>query len=188
MRGARWLIIILVPCFGIIPAYAGSTCWSRFLRRWSWDHPRVCGEHALEKNLVYAQLGSSPRMRGAHDVDHLTCVRVGIIPAYAGSTVRNSDDFDSSWDHPRVCGEHDGTITDIPLSEGSSPRMRGAPVLREAGQRKDGIIPAYAGSTYNGRSAHLQCRDHPRVCGEHVLFLSQVLKLMGSSPRMRGAR
>ena len=45
MRGTPGGVILPVLGFGIIPAYAGNT-----QRRWSnpcfsWDHPRVCGEH-----------------------------------------------------------------------------------------------------------------------------------------------
>ena len=50
---------------GIIPAYAGSTerLWTQL--NMLGDHPRVCGEHGLAGELVLAEQGSSPRMRGA---------------------------------------------------------------------------------------------------------------------------
>ena len=35
----------------------------------------------------------------------------------------------------------------------------------------DGIIPAYAGSTYQTRTTHPVAWDHPRVCGEHLFRL-----------------
>ena len=49
-----------------------------------------------------------------------------------------------------------------------------------------GIIPAYAGNT--GDSYHWQrrIRDHPRVCGEHMLLYENRPSGTGSSPRMRG--
>ena len=31
-------------------------------------------------------------------------------------------------------------------------------------------------------------RDHPRVCGEHLVFAAVALSTVGSSPRMRGTR
>ena len=51
-----------------------------------------------------------------------------------------------------------------------------------------GIIPAYAGNTFRGLTMNCVRRDHPRVCGEHVV--SDVLFAVdsGSSPRMRGTR
>ena len=65
----------------------------------------------------------------------LTAEEYGIIPAYAGSTLRPLDPGNSTRDHPRVCGEHSTFAVCICLQKGSSPRMRGAlkalPVLRE---------------------------------------------------------
>ena len=66
--------------------------------------------------------------------------------------------------------------------------MRGA---RHDGAPDEGapwIIPAYAGSTYT-QPAHLgSSPDHPRVCGEHSESIIRDALLVGSSPRMRGAR
>ena len=106
-------------------------------------------------------------MQGAHALLHLLCVMLGIIPAYAGSTRRRYRKPRWSRDHPRVCGEHIA-VTVIPVYlEGSSPRMRGAPVHVEVRQRTDGIIPAYAGSTFMAIPIGRLLWDHPRVCGEH---------------------
>ena len=52
---------------GIIPACAGSTCWSRSTSRTVRDHPRMCGEH--------------------FDAGDLEVHVGGIIPACAGSTM-----------------------------------------------------------------------------------------------------
>ena len=127
MRGALPETIVGTTLRGIIPAYAGSTSspsWTPQVRR---DHPRVCGEHSDITADVSGELGSSPRMRGAHRERPDRLAAAGIIPAYAGSTfTRFSAQLTSS---------------------GSSPRMRGAP--REPAWRRTpgGIIPAYAGST-----------------------------------------
>ena len=50
------------------------------------------------------------------------------------------------------------------------------------------IIPAYAGSTKRRSAPILSGRDHPRVCGEHVVVGRSMRSARGSSPRMRGAR
>ena len=71
---------------------------------------------------------------------------------------------------------------------GSSPRMRGALVVGAVSERHAGIIPAYAGSTDSARIPSPARQDHPRVCGEHLAALGDSVSLMGSSPRMRGAR
>ena len=71
---------------------------------------------------------------------------------------------------------------------GSSPRMRGAPRVDHVGRSDAGIIPADAGSTTLLNTALQLRKDHPRGCGEHRLFMRDVVDAKGSSPRIRGAR
>ena len=109
-------------------------------------------------------------------------------------------------DHPRVCGEHRlGAHHPVPRP-GSSPRVRGTPAH---GNRAIGgcrIIPACAGNTawpavsrgrFMGSSPRVRgtrnlffrlffSRDHPRVCGEHEMALTDEDIMRGSSPRVRG--
>ncbi len=91
---------------GIIPACAGST-WSMAIgTAWDGDHPRMCGEHRISVNTVSSSAGSSPHVRGAHNiVGHLIHI-TGIIPACAGSTARDTSKIAVFRDHPRMCGEH----------------------------------------------------------------------------------
>ena len=69
--------------------------------------------------------GSSPRMRGTHGEDNVKDEGGGIIPAYAGNTVRRMKAVAARGDHPRVCGEHDRSMPIVTNPMGSSPRMRG---------------------------------------------------------------
>ena len=171
MRGAPSPWRRLVNSTGIIPAYAGSTRSSRKAGGRCWDHPRVCGEHALDGEAREDLLGSSPRMRGAPTISRRTSSRVGIIPAYAGSTVCAACRARRPRDHPRVCGEHQIERTHIFAETGSSPRMRGAQgaLANLAGNVR--IIPAYAGSTWCRPRCGSRRGDHPRVCGEHLRLL-----------------
>ncbi len=133
-------------------------------------------------------LGSSPRMRGAQTDKTLFCRHIGIIPAYAGSTSCNERHRYCGRDHPRVCGEHDWVMDNVTNAQGSSPRMRGAQAKFDMEIAKDGIIPAYAGSTRHHCRNRQEPRDHPRVCGEHTWLAIPTQSSPGSSPRMRGAR
>ena len=72
-----------------------------------------------------------------------------------------------SWDHPRVCGEHEDGKDEPTLYTGSSPRVRGALPAVAHHHPSRGIIPACAGSTEDLAHQGLQVWDHPRVCGEH---------------------
>ena len=173
--------------YGIIPAYAGSTRHGQRYSSQGWDHPRVCGEHFLEILVNADNTGSSPRMRGAHDPSGMLIRRVGIIPAYAGSTKKLQRNLLMIWDHPRVCGEHAVRWPLPGIAAGSSPRMRGAHVELFVRSLVLGIIPAYAGSTCWSPSWCRRGWDHPRVCGEHNTAVTAMCGVSGSSPRMRGA-
>ena len=111
---------------GIIPACAGSTAtkpWCKCLDR---DHPRMCGEHPLGECIAYAPQGSSPHVRGAHNLTVDSVQNIGIIPACAGSTMVTAAAHPRCRDHPRMCGEHDRGQRVARFSAGSSPHVRGA--------------------------------------------------------------
>ena len=111
---------------GIIPACAGSShrrCNQRGMAR---DHPRVCGEQLTVAVTVVPVEGSSPRVRGAAEVNGLRDKRVGIIPACAGSSRPFLRGRERQRDHPRVCGEQPDWMVKLVAAWGSSPRVRGA--------------------------------------------------------------
>ena len=153
---------------GIIPAYAGSTHTRPRIDVPHGDHPRVCGEHLVAVVLLVLPVGSSPRMRGAPRAGAPAANTGGIIPAYAGSTGQRVAKNAPRRDHPRVCGEHQGSAPPSSSARGSSPRMRGAHVGVAPDHLEGGIIPAYAGSTLASPPTRTGTRDHPRVCGEHT--------------------
>ena len=90
MRGARFLRDCKCNQLRIIPADAGSTAATRLAERTSKDHPRGCGEHSLVIWCLREAGGSSPRMRGAQNEKATVQEGLGIIPADAGSTHRQS--------------------------------------------------------------------------------------------------
>ena len=187
MRGARNTDYVEYQFEGIIPAYAGSTGNWRLGVRQHRDHPRVCGEHRIYSRSKNAAWGSSPRMRGALRFDIRHNIIHGIIPAYAGSTLIKANGLCFIRDHPRVCGEHAMNKSFEAANSGSSPRMRGALFGLSGFENGLGIIPAYAGSTALPPKPFTPDRDHPRVCGEHLITHGKGKNLPGSSPRMRGA-
>ena len=64
--------------------------------------------------------------------------------------------------------------------------MRGTPSGAATPTPKPGIIPAHAGNTDHDRVSAYRMGDHPRACGEHPSIVHALVKLPGSSPRMRG--
>ena len=169
MRGTHLVHLQLDDRAGIIPAYAGNTFEGVGPCVFCGDHPRVCGEHM--SNFTYWKLheGSSPRMRGTPPFRKEVIAMCGIIPAYAGNTYRRCAGWPAKRDHPRVCGEHRLHASGFLHPQGSSPRMRGTHAARAANRMAGGIIPAYAGNTSPSDWTRTCGRDHPRVCGEHVL-------------------
>ena len=125
-------------------------------------------------------------MRGTRELTVSVGVDAGIIPAYAGNTSLARLSSCSRRDHPRVCGEHVHFDRQRRYPPGSSPRMRGTRKPVKTKENGTGIIPAYAGNTSAARRREYRRWDHPRVCGEHCASRSNHLRLMGSSPRMRG--
>ena len=132
--------------------------------------------------------GSSPHTRGAPVFGSNIFGAVGIIPAYAGSTLADAGLAWCAGDHPRIRGEHSTWRRADVDRIGSSPHTRGArpthPFLRES----ERIIPAYAGSTNNLDMRRNSSQDHPRIRGEHRLKRASGLVHEGSSPHTRGAR
>ena len=186
MRGTQIDVSGPVEADGIIPAYAGNTVTLSAMHEAYRDHPRVCGEHHVKHALIIGPPGSSPRMRGTL-LKGWTCrIGHGIIPAYAGNTQHPTDRRTWYRDHPRVCGEHARRIHGGTYPAGSSPRMRGTHFAVTLAAPAPGIIPAYAGNTTIHCMRASGNWDHPRVCGEHRVFLATVMFDAGSSPRMRG--
>ena len=186
MRGTPFRYGLRVDLRGIIPAYAGNTMSLKKVSLRCWDHPRVCGEHHTLGTSGSQSQGSSPRMRGTLGFPVVFPCIFGIIPAYAGNTDHGTLYRVGAKDHPRVCGEHHDLRMVPETVTGSSPRMRGTRAERDLAELQGGIIPAYAGNTPQPPCSRRRCRDHPRVCGEHVRSGEIPVPSAGSSPRMRG--
>ena len=112
---------------------------------------------------------------------------VGIIPAYAGSTIYLEQPHLLNPDHPRIRGEHLDQKPPAPAGGGSSPHTRGAPALFDPGSAWIRIIPAYAGSTITVPFRCCSGADHPRIRGEHDEVPDRDALAVGSSPHTRGA-
>ena len=187
-RGARHGVSSRRWLSRIIPACAGSTPHRCLRALQGRDHPRMRGEHARFKIPAQAFGGSSPHARGAQYPLPRIHVRKGIIPACAGSTVCVSGSLRQARDHPRMRGEHTACTRSRRTASGSSPHARGAHLSRCQHLARRGIIPACAGSTRIRRRRTARAWDHPRMRGEHTLFLPMSRRAQGSSPHARGAR
>ena len=152
---------------GIIPACAGSTPRMSSRRLARRDHPRMRGEHEVQGGRRLTARGSSPHARGALSESRPVPRPTGIIPACAGSTAQDPLFQPCSGDHPRMRGEHKAQAVDGYFQTGSSPHARGALRQVHARRRREGIIPACAGSTRACGTTWCVSGDHPRMRGEH---------------------
>ena len=186
MRGKGGGLLLLTRRGRITPAHAGKRRWPAGPFCALWDHPRACGEKQIILKTGARIKGSPPRMRGkVSDVFMpIKCVR--ITPAHAGKRKKTEVNNAITKDHPRACGEKCSICPLSRKSEGSPPRMRGKEKSPLVVVSDLGITPAHAGKRQRAGAGPLQCRDHPRACGEKQLKTAQDGLAKGSPPRMRG--
>ena len=110
---------------GLIPARAGNTGSSGRCTTGEGAHPRSRGEHATDRGMGVAVMGSSPLARGTPDSRTLAPPSGGLIPARAGNTVGVDTTAGRPRAHPRSRGEHIPGVARIPVKSGSSPLARG---------------------------------------------------------------
>ena len=132
--------------------------------------------------------GSPPRVRGKRIAQKFEKEDLGIIPARAGKTWRRIQTGARSRDHPRACGENFMPYHAPYFVKGSPPRVRGKPGGRRGCDLTQGITPARAGKTLLPLLLFGSSQDHPRACGENLLFDSGIRFSGGSPPRVRGKR
>ena len=114
--------------------------------------------------------------------------RPRIIPAHAGQTTWRSCAASNPADHPRACGANPLGQINVSGFAGSSPRMRGKLPLLQHVLHGERIIPAHAGQTRALARPDQRRTDHPRACGANSSGAFSMIRLIGSSPRMRGKR
>ena len=125
-RGALWLCVPLGKRDRLIPAYAGRTRRALTDRCGHRAHPRLRGAHDYFDLQVDELEGSSPLTRGALQPGQGVPLVLGLIPAYAGRTLKCNGLSINTGAHPRLRGAHDMLgVVERPAG-GSSPLTRGA--------------------------------------------------------------
>ena len=133
------------------------------------DHPRTCGEKAMYEYGNNTAEGSPPHVRGK-EVDTVTETAVtGITPACAGKSALWPCSMPCCRDHPRMCGEKNGTVQSKRRSIGSPPHVRGKDTYCTFLNSSPGITPACAGKSQSEPETNARRKDHPRMCGEKTL-------------------
>ena len=107
-------------------------------------------------------------------------------PAYAGNMLSKSLENALEQVQPRVCGEYIDIIVYSETIIGSTPRMRG--ICNQGGWHvsRCRFNPAYAGNILQSSLSAHKTQVQPRVCGEYHRHHNIHLRILGSTPRMRG--
>ena len=93
VRGSRAVRLSPSVARGIIPAGAGLTVFGYPHYHGYRDHPRGCGAHRTRASRGREASGSSPRVRGSPARGGSSYCAVGIIPAGAGLTLKNPNNY-----------------------------------------------------------------------------------------------
>ena len=171
---------------GITPAYAGKSFTQLESISREEDHPRLCGEKMPRERSGQLHQGSPPPMRGKGVSATDAKTKAGITPAYAGKSFPQLHKLHRKKDHPRLCGEKNNVLGDVREVSGSPPPMRGKVCIVRIYNRLVRITPAYAGKSFQAHSRPRRIQDHPRLCGEKIMFFLLFSFEQGSPPPMRG--
>ena len=170
----------------ITPAYAGKRSALALPAASTRDHPRLCGEKAINADVPANAKGSPPPMRGKVYSAVSTQFSNRITHAYAGKRPETGTFQMQTKDHPRLCGEKLFMDGEYGARIGSPPPMRGKAETVCCPACQQGITPAYAGKRIRLPVPLRSTRDHPRLCGEKLYFVIADNTVVGSPPPMRG--
>ena len=118
------------------------------------------------KRPGYMVTGSSPRVRGTANEEHLSLDTPRFIPARAGNGGQGKPRLSPSSVHPRACGERGTSAATLSVIAGSSPRVRGTGEPEKIAAAVFRFIPARAGNGSIPRTPGRKSTVHPRACGE----------------------
>jgi len=130
--------------------------------------------------------GLSPRVRGHREEAERAKMRIGTIPAGAGTPVLQVGRQARHRDYPRGCGDTSMSRAARISPAGLSPRVRGHRTAFDVGFLAGGTIPAGAGTPQQAIGSATQIGDYPRGCGDTLALESVYVALQGLSPRVRG--
>ena len=185
-RGKQPILDEIPPSTRSIPAWAGETCKIYFGRRLVQVYPRVGGGNSSGLSGGASVMGLSPRGRGKHSGPGRHGPGRRSIPAWAGETSDPASPSQVKMVYPRVGGGNMPGDSKKRKGEGLSPRGRGKLALSRPIATIGRSIPAWAGETRHGKSAHLDGQVYPRVGGGNHRGREEAPRLPGLSPRGRG--
>ena len=151
---------------GITPACAGKSAVLSSTSAWIKDHPRLCGEKLVIRDMAARSVGSPPPVRGKVFSAFPFAILTRITPACAGKSPG--------------CSNARG------ICAGSPPPVRGKAVPGGGFLYGSRITPACAGKSIKTPFKKTFVKDHPRLCGEKSTPSETTEGKLGSPPPVRG--
>ena len=133
------------------------------------------------------KLGTRQIYNNLTKIQHIS-VSVGLIPTHTGNTAAAKKASRGARAHPHAYGEHTVKLLKSITKTGSSPRIRGTPVLYCLALEVAGLIPTHTGNTKHQSRSFPLPTAHPHAYGEHINDGLKTIKNGGSSPRIRGTQ
>ena len=149
-------------------------------------YPRVCGGSVPVSSAACVLGGLSARVRGKLSPRRRPPGRCRSIPACAGEARLGYQFRPAFLVYPRVCGGSPASAVTVATGAGLSPRVRGKPATCGSWGWRIRSIPACAGEAFPRPPALRTRRVYPRVCGGSAGSTTEVVALVGLSPRVRG--
>ena len=110
----------------------------------------------------------------------------GITPTCVGNTPAGSQNPSHKKDHPHLCGEHVLSKPAVHDLVGSPPPVWGTHKKTDVVRQTGRITPTCVGNTYLSLATWLLVKDHPHLCGEHLVHSIHDFTMVGSPPPVWG--
>ena len=130
--------------------------------------------------------GLSPLARGTREFQDFSSLFPRFIPAGAGNTHSSGNTDNVGTVYPRWRGEHMRGWMHGSVRCGLSPLARGTQSRAALDYQYGRFIPAGAGNTHAGATAHVENTVYPRWRGEHSVSTWWRSPIFGLSPLARG--
>ena len=168
------------------PACAGTTALRAAARERSAIQPRVCGDYRTTMLSATPWLDTTPRVRGlpSSTVSRLYAVRYN--PACAGTTRACHPARCLQPIQPRVCGDYIIAKLFYDIASDTTPRVRGLRGAMSHRLLRCRYNPACAGTTDRRRPLLDALMIQPRVCGDYFAALYVPVRVIDTTPRVRG--
>ncbi len=149
-------------------------------------HPHTRGEHEFRLRAERIVYGSSPHTWGTRQSSVPWLRSQWFIPTHVGNTNLPFCRLPRQSVHPHTRGEHEESIIDCKVSNGSSPHTWGTRLPPPQNRGFCRFIPTHVGNTQSVRPLLGLLSVHPHTRGEHVRNVTFVTRIYGSSPHTWG--